>query len=103
MSIDRVRKPFHVKAPNELIPLPKALELVEQAMAKWQPDSEAESRMVFTTLAKAHPDHHAPEDFWHSASSKTFWDFFVWGHNHDFGHGFTRSSAMGVLSSSDTR
>jgi 2-polyprenyl-3-methyl-5-hydroxy-6-metoxy-1,4-benzoquinol methylase len=95
MSIDRVRRPFHVNAPNELIPLSRALSLVEQAMAKWQPRSEAESGRVFTTLAEAHPDHHAPEDFWHSASSKTFRDFFVWGHNHDFGHGFTRSGAMG--------
>jgi 2-polyprenyl-3-methyl-5-hydroxy-6-metoxy-1,4-benzoquinol methylase len=95
MSIDRVRRPFHVNVPKELIPLSKASREVEQAMAKWQPRSEAESRRIFTTLAQAHPDHHAPQDFWHSASSKAFRDFFVWGHNHDFGHGFTRSGAMG--------
>lgn len=95
MSIDRIRRPFHLTAPDELIPLAAAKGQVEQAMAKWQPRSEAESRRIFTTLAEAHPDHHAPADFWHSASSKTFRDFFVWGHNHDFGHGFTRAGAMG--------
>lgn len=45
-------------------------------------------------LAQEHPDHHEPSDFWLSASSKAFRDFFVWGHNHDFGHGYTRSGAM---------
>lgn len=95
MPLDRVRRPFHVSAPEEVIPLTTAMALVEQALAKWQPRSEAESRQIFTTLAAAHPDHHAPENFWLSASSKAFRDFFVWGHNHDFGHGFTRAGAMG--------
>ncbi len=95
MPIDRVRTPFHVNVSEEVIPLAAVLSKVEQAMAKWQPCSETESRNIFTALAQAHPDHHAPEDFWLSASSKAFRDFFVWGHNHDFGHGFTRSGAMG--------
>lgn len=95
MTIDRVRMPFSINHPVEMIPLPLAEDQVEQAMAKWQPRSEAESQKIFTTLADVHPDHHTPEDFWHSASSKAFRDFFVWGHNHDFGHGFVRAGAMG--------
>ena len=95
MSIDRVRRQFQVNAPLEIIPLPQALIQVERAMAKWQPQSESESRRIFNILAQAHPDQHAPEDFWLSASSKAFRDFFVWGHNHDFGHGFARTGAMG--------
>ena len=95
MSIDRFRSQFKVNAPDEIIPLSKALSKVEQAMAKWQPNSEAEYKKIFSILAKEHPDHHAPEDFWHSASSKAFRDFFVWGHNHDFGHGYARTGAMG--------
>jgi 2-polyprenyl-3-methyl-5-hydroxy-6-metoxy-1,4-benzoquinol methylase len=95
MSIDRVRRQFQIGAPLEAIPLSSALSKVEQAMAKWRPNTEAESRRIFDILGQAHPDHHAPEDFWMSASSKAFRDFFVWGHNHDFGHGFQRSGAMG--------
>lgn len=95
MTVDRVRRPFHVQAPQEQIALSDALSQVNRAMAKWQPGSQAESSRVFAELAQAHPDQHAPADFWQSASSKAFRDFFVWGHNHDFGHGFTRSGAMG--------
>lgn len=94
-SIDRVRRPFEITSPNEVIPLATARIRVEKAMAKWMLRSEAESGRIFSALAADHPDHHAPEDFWHSASSKAFRDFFVWGHNHDFGHGFKRSGAMG--------
>jgi 2-polyprenyl-3-methyl-5-hydroxy-6-metoxy-1,4-benzoquinol methylase len=95
MSIDRVRRPFHVTAPDEVIPRATALERVERALAEWQPASASEAARICETLMQAHPDHHAPEDFWHSAAAKAFRDFFVWGHNHDFGHGFTRSGAMG--------
>jgi 2-polyprenyl-3-methyl-5-hydroxy-6-metoxy-1,4-benzoquinol methylase len=95
MSIDRVRKNFEVITPVQVIPLADALNQVTLAMNKWQPSSEAESKRVFELLLNEHPDHHAPSDFWVSASSKAFRDFFVWGHNHDFGHGFTRSGAMG--------
>lgn len=95
MALDRVRRPFQVNAPGEKVPLDESLAVVERALAKWQPSSAAESRRVYEELANAHPDHHAPEDFWHSASSKAFRDFFVWGHNHDFGNGFARAGAMG--------
>ena len=96
MHIDRIRYPFQINGANEQIPLAHALSLVEQAMKKWESQTEAESRKNFNTLAESHPDCHAPEDFWHSASSKAFRDFFVWGHNHNFGHGFTRAGAMEI-------
>lgn len=95
MSLDRARRPFHLNTPKVVIPLATALCEVEQAMARWQARSEADARQIFNTLASAHPDQHAPEDFWLSASSKAFRDFFVWGHNHNFGHGYTRTGAMG--------
>jgi len=95
MSIDRKRKDFVIQIPSEITPISTALKQVEEAMAKWQMASENESRRAFDVLAQEHPDHHAPNDFWLSASSKAFRDFFVWGHNHNFGHGFTRDGAMG--------
>jgi 2-polyprenyl-3-methyl-5-hydroxy-6-metoxy-1,4-benzoquinol methylase len=95
MSIDRTRRDFHLIAPDEIVPLHEARRLVESSMAQWKPRSKDDAEKMFDTLLREHPDHHSPEDFWHSASSKAFRDFFVWGHHHDFGHGFSRSGAMG--------
>jgi 2-polyprenyl-3-methyl-5-hydroxy-6-metoxy-1,4-benzoquinol methylase len=95
MSIDRSRKQLVLRDPAEVLPAELALSRVTAAFRRWQPQTEAEARRVFDALAKTHPDHHAPEDFWTSASSKTFREFFVWGHDHDFGFGQTRRGAMG--------
>ena len=94
MSIDRFKKSFQVISPSEIIPLANAFNQVSHAMNKWQFDSKTESKKVFDILLQEHPDHHAPSDFWESASSKAFHDFFVWGHNHDFGNGVIRNGAM---------
>lgn len=95
MTIDRSRKQLRLRDPAEVMPLDAALRQVDAAFAKWQPASEAAARAVLDELAASHPDHHAPDDFWSSASPKTFREFFVWGHDHDFGHGHVRPGAMG--------
>lgn len=95
MTIDRSRKEFKVIAPTEIIPLSKAREQVESAINSWQSSSEDDAKKLFNFLNETYPDHHAPDDFWVTASSKSFRDFFVWGHNHNFGHGLLRFGAMG--------
>jgi 2-polyprenyl-3-methyl-5-hydroxy-6-metoxy-1,4-benzoquinol methylase len=93
---ERVKREFSVRSPHEAMPLAQALERVEAALAEWRAPTKAAAQAMFDTLQAAHPDQHAPDDFWHSAASKGFRDFFVWGHDHDFGHGVRRSGAMGA-------
>jgi len=64
------------------------------ALASWHLPSEPEALEALRDLEEKFPDDETPEDFWHSASSKQFRDFFTWGHNHDFGHGVSRAGAM---------
>jgi 2-polyprenyl-3-methyl-5-hydroxy-6-metoxy-1,4-benzoquinol methylase len=95
MTIDRVRKKFDLNSPTERHEYSHALIKVKEAMDLWQPKTYEESKRIYDLLSRYHFDQHAPKDFWLSASSKAFRDFFVWGHNHDLGHGFFRSGAMG--------
>jgi len=68
--------------------------LVAKALARWQAATPAESDRIAALLAAEFPDQAQPDDFWDSQSSGAFRDFFVWGHDHDFGHGRTRAGAM---------
>ena len=77
------------------MPIAEALAKVDGAFEGWQPRTKASAKSVFDSLQELFPDHHAPDGFWHDAASKAFRDFFVWGHDHDFGHGYRRSGAMG--------
>lgn len=67
---------------------------VETALARWQAPTEEQALAVAEVMATEFPDEEVPTSYWHDASSKAFRDFFVWGHNHDFGHGVTRKGAM---------
>jgi 2-polyprenyl-3-methyl-5-hydroxy-6-metoxy-1,4-benzoquinol methylase len=68
---------------------------VRAALARWQGASPAEARRIADVLAAEFPDQAAPDGFWHAQSNQAFRDFFVWGHDHDFGHGVSRHGAMG--------
>lgn len=70
--------------------------IVDAALAVWQPDSDEKSNDINKALQDEFPDDQKPEEFWHGASSEQFRDFFLWGHDHDFGHGVSRSGAMGT-------
>lgn len=99
MNVDRVRNP----SDPQVFPSARAVmdrstadKLVAQALDRWKLASMGESRRVAEVLEHEFPDQASPEHFWHAESYRAFRDFFVWGHDHDFGHGVTRAGAMGT-------
>jgi 2-polyprenyl-3-methyl-5-hydroxy-6-metoxy-1,4-benzoquinol methylase len=97
-QIDRVRdadQPQTFAVPQPVMSRETADKIVAEALAKWQATTQEEARRMATVLEREFPDQAHPDNFWHSESSVAFRDFFVWGHNHDFGHGITRAGAMG--------
>lgn len=98
-QIDRIRDvniPATFSAPPPAMPRESANRLVAEALAKWRAPTKAASLQMATILEKEFPDRARPADFWHSESAGAFRDFFVWGHDHDFGNGCTRAGAMGT-------
>lgn len=96
---DRVRDanlPGTFPAPQPVMPLEAAAGLVARALAKWQAPTRQAAQETAAALLKEFPDQASPDEFWHSESSGAFRDFFVWGHDHDFGHGCRRAGAMGA-------
>jgi 2-polyprenyl-3-methyl-5-hydroxy-6-metoxy-1,4-benzoquinol methylase len=97
--IDRVRDanfPATFPAPHPVMPQDEAARVVTGALRRWQQPTKGEAQRVASILMKEFPDQAHPEEFWHSESSGAFRDFFVWGHDHDFGHGCVRAGAMGA-------
>ena len=80
--------------PKQHLAADRARCIVNKALALWHLSSEREALKALKYLEDKLPDDEAPGDFWHSASSKQFRDFFTWGHNHDFGYGVCRTGAM---------
>ena len=78
------------------MPRESADKLVTAALARWQAPTQEAAQKIAAALDQEFPDQARPDDFWHSESSGAFRDFFVWGHDHDFGHGRTRAGAMGA-------
>jgi len=98
IQINRVRdadQPQTFPLPSPAMSREAAENLVAEALLKWQAATLADAKRIAETLAQEFPDQARPDDFWHSQSSGAFRDFFVWGHNHSFGHGVNRSGAMG--------
>ncbi len=96
-AIDRIRDndaPLNFPAPKPVMTPASADGLVAGVLAKWQMETAEDALRVSSTLAQEFPDQEPPDGFWHDASSMAFRDFFVWGHNHDFGHGISRVGAM---------
>ena len=71
-----------------------ARDIVSRALASWQLPTPESARNANALLQREFPDEVPPEKFAEAASSLRFGDFFVWGHDHDFGHGVKRSGAM---------
>jgi 2-polyprenyl-3-methyl-5-hydroxy-6-metoxy-1,4-benzoquinol methylase len=97
-QIDRIRdadQPQTFHEPQQVIPREAAGDIVAQALAQWEAATEEDARRIATALENEFPDQARPDDFWHSQSSIAFRDFFVWGHNHNFGCGISRTGAMG--------
>ena len=94
----RVRDPDDPQtfpAPQPVMSRVAADKIVAVALAKWQSTTPEGAHRVAAALEQEFPDQAAPDDFWHSESSGAFRDFFVWGHDHDFGFGISRAGAMG--------
>jgi 2-polyprenyl-3-methyl-5-hydroxy-6-metoxy-1,4-benzoquinol methylase len=81
-------------APEPVMSLAAAVDIVAAALDTWKATTREEARRIAHALEKDFPDQAPPDDFWHSESSGAFRDFFVWGHNHDFGYDVTRAGAM---------
>jgi 2-polyprenyl-3-methyl-5-hydroxy-6-metoxy-1,4-benzoquinol methylase len=97
-QIDRVRdpdQPLIFPAPQPVMSGEDAGSIVAESLSKWKAATQEEARRIANILEREFPDQARPDDFWHSESSVAFRDFFLWGHNHDFGHGITRAGAMG--------
>lgn len=95
---DRIRdasQPQTFPEPRQILSREAANDIVARALAKWEAPTPEEARRIASILEREFPDQAQPDDFWHSQSSIAFRDFFVWGHNHDFGGGVSRVGAMG--------
>lgn len=95
--IDRTRDagiPQTFPEPRPVMTVEAATARVAAALAAWQAASREASQRIADLLEAEFPDQARPDDFWHSQSSGAFRDFFVWGHDHDFGNGCTRKGAM---------
>ncbi|MEM0948335.1 MAG: methyltransferase domain-containing protein [Pseudomonadota bacterium] len=68
---------------------------LEAAWARWTAPTQSEAESWLRRSEEKFPDEHPPDAYWTEGSSESFVDFFAWGHNHDFGHGVSRSGAMG--------
>ena len=65
-----------------------AINIVNQAFKKWQPKTKQKAEEIFNLLAKEYADDFQPDVVWDTSSHLSTRDFFVWGHDHDFGFGF---------------
>jgi 2-polyprenyl-3-methyl-5-hydroxy-6-metoxy-1,4-benzoquinol methylase len=81
-------------ASTPLLEKQRASSIVDQALVKWVPISDARSDEVFKTLQIEFPDGASPKTYWHEAYKRGFTDFFAWGHDQDFGFGRTRQGTM---------
>jgi 2-polyprenyl-3-methyl-5-hydroxy-6-metoxy-1,4-benzoquinol methylase len=96
---DRVRDaslPASFCAPKPAMTRAAAQERVAAALARWRAPTPAQAQAAAAALQTEFPDQARPDAFWDTESSGAFRDFFVWGHDHDFGHGVTRAGAMGA-------
>ncbi len=68
---------------------------VRAALESVLPASIGRRQEIHNELLRRFPDESPPTNFWHAASSQAFRDFFVWGHDYDWGAGCSRKGAMG--------
>ena len=95
---ERIRdalQPQRFREPEPVMSDRQAGDIVARALAKWEAATPEAARRIASVLESEFPDQAGPADFWHTQSSVAFRDFFVWGHDHHFGHGVRRTGAMG--------
>ncbi|WP_200330684.1 class I SAM-dependent methyltransferase [Thiocystis violacea] len=67
---------------------------VALAIEQWKTSTAEQANSIADLIEREYPDQEPPDAFWDTASSSAFRDFFVWGHDHDFGCGRVRRGAM---------
>ena len=77
----------------------EAISIVQHAIKKYEPKTKQNAESIFQKLTKLFPDEYSSdptneESWWDSASNLASKDFFVWGHDHDFGFGINRKGSM---------
>ena len=79
-------------ASTSLYSYSSCLNRCKQAFDRFQPKTEEDAHRIFQSLGLEFPDKFA--NYWHD-SKLDFVDSFTWGHDHDFGFGYSRRGAMG--------
>ena len=92
---DRLHQPVQFSAAPVALVRNLAEERVRAALESVLPTSAAVRQDIHRELLSRFKDEASPENFWHAASSQSFRDFFVWGHDYDWGGECRRSGAMG--------
>lgn len=87
-------KPFQFNQPNLLMEHDKAIKIAQQAFEKWRPKNKKDAQRIFDATLKNYPDDFDVISFWDTVSHLSSKDFFVWGHDHDFGFGLERKGFM---------
>lgn len=98
ISNERIRDgeaPHTFPAPQPVMSRHAADTRILEALARWRAATAEKAGHIAGIMAAEFSDQAQPDDFWHSKSSAAFRDFFVWGHDHDFGCGIFRPGAMG--------
>ena len=65
-----------------------------KALEVWEALKEDDARRNFDIMQNEFPDQASPTGYWHDETNEEFVNFFTWGHDHNFGHGFQRRGAM---------
>jgi 2-polyprenyl-3-methyl-5-hydroxy-6-metoxy-1,4-benzoquinol methylase len=80
--------------PKIIVEKEEATSAVIAAFDKFKPKTKQEAQEIFDELNKQYPDDVDQSNWWDSASQVAFRNFFIWGHDHDFGFGILRKGAM---------
>ena len=82
------------KKPTLVMGHEEATKIIKTAFNKWQPKTENHAKALFAELEKNSPNDFAPSIVWDSVSHLSSREYFVWGHDHDFGYGLKRTGFM---------
>ena len=80
---------------SQITTISKTLENLKNIEKKFTSIQKYESKNIYNSLLSQYPDDYSSEEFWEEGSNQNFKEFFVWGHNQDFGNGYYRNGAMG--------
>ena len=92
-SKNKVREDAFIPA-NPVQDYDLAEETVKRAIAKPIGFSPERSKEISEILEEEFPDVASSQEYWHENADEGFLDFFTWGHDQDFGNGYSRKGAM---------